>query len=449
MSIYTNPTTANEFLQVGVSFMNSRPPQYLAASCVFRYLYQIVSSQTDRSTISGYLVRCGIELHYTSLINHVQQISLNDTSRDVQLARFMSNTNLHEKMRDACRLEAVRQTDFQVADETLEDVILVCAGGEKLMTQLYCNLKSLDVFQYDDTQWGSLQNIKIVVAHANEVTESEIFKFKSSFKTLSIEFFNLCESELVTESNLTADTLKGFQIKLAALVAIRARRVLLMDCDIFWVQDQRHIIANCKRNEFDAHLFCDFWHFVKHRHEKSASTSFLYSLHGIDYNISEFESGVLYFDREKAYKSVAILKHMVINYEYYFSFTYGDKDLYYIALKSQNAKISISEKPKMLGCVYRDSNEFHSQSMLQAFNSKPSHIHTTLHPIGDDGFDIPTHICDDAYKICFVQRTIKNTVVNTVGCEPEDTTVLDTPNIYKHIYVCALRDYSEQCCSNK
>ena len=87
--------------------------------------------------------------------------------------------------------------------------------------------------------------------------------------------------------------------------------------------------------------------------------------------------------------------------------------------------------------------------MLQAFNSKPSHIHTTLHPIGDDGFDIPTHICDYAYKICLVQRTIKKTVVNTVGCDPEDTTVLDTPNIYKHIYVCALRDYSEQCCSNK
>lgn len=65
---FTNPTTANEFLQVGVNFMNSKPPQFLAASCVFRYLYQIVS-QTDRSTISGYLVRCGIELHNKSLIN--------------------------------------------------------------------------------------------------------------------------------------------------------------------------------------------------------------------------------------------------------------------------------------------------------------------------------------------------------------------------------------------
>lgn len=449
MNLNTNPATANEFLQVGVNFMKSKPPQYLAASCVFRYLYQIVSSQTDRSTISGYLVRCGIELHDTSLINHVQQMSLNDTSRDIQLARFMSNTNLHEKMRDACRLEAVRQIDFQATDETLDDVILVCAGGEKLMRQLYCNLKSLEVFQYDDTQWGSLQNITIVVAHANEVTKSEIFKFKSSFKTLSIEFLDLCESELVTESNLTADKLKGFQIKLAALVAIRARRVLLMDCDILWVQDPRYIIANCKRNVLHAHLFCDFWHFVEHRHEKSASTSFLYSLHGIDYNISEFESGVLYFDREKAWKSVAILKHMVVNYEYYFSFTYGDKDLYYISLKSQSAKISISEKPKMLGCVNQDSNKFHSQSMLQSFNSKPSHIHTTLHPIGDDGFDIPTHICDDAYKMCFVQRTIKNTVVNTIGCDQEDTTVLDTPNIYKHIYACALRDYSVQCCSNK
>jgi hypothetical protein len=440
---FTNPTTANEFLQVGVNFMNSKPPQFLAASCVFRYLYQIVS-QTDRSTISGYLVRCGIELHDKSLINHVQQISLNDTSHYAQLARFMSNTNLHEKMRESCISEAIKQRDFQATDETLDDVILVCAGGEKLMTQLYCNLKSLEVFQYDDTQWGSLQNIKIVVAHANEVTESEIFKFKSCFKTLSIEFFNLCESELVTESNLTADTLKGFQIKLAALVAIRARRVLLMDCDIFWVQDPRHIIANCKRNVFDAHLFCDFWHFVKHRHEKSASTSFLYSLHGIDYNISEFESGVLYFDREKAYTSVAILKHMVINYEYYFSLTFGDKDLYYLALKSQNAKISISDPPKMLGYLCQESNVFNSQSMLQSFNSKSSHIHTTLHPIGDDGFDIPTHICDDAFKIRFVQRTIKNKVVHTVGCDQADIKVLETPNIYRHLYACALRDYSKE-----
>jgi hypothetical protein len=81
--------------------------------------------------------------------------------------------------------------------------------------------------------------------------------------------------------------------------------------------------------------------------------------------------------------------------------------------------------------------------MLQSFNSKSSHIHTTLHPIGDDGFDIPTHICDDAFKIRFVQRTIKNKVVHTVGCDQADIKVLETPNIYRHLYACALRDYSK------
>ena len=272
-------------------------------------------------------------------------------------------------------------------------------------------------------------------------------KFRSTFSKLKLEFFNLAESPLVLESHLTASSLRGFQIKLAALVAIPAHCVLMMDADLLWVKDPRHIITKCKSSGVHAHLFRDFWHFEERQHEKSSSTAFLYSLHGLDYNISEFESGVVFFDREHAYKSIAMLKYMVLNYEYYFSLTFGDKDLFYLALRSaQKANISISEIPKMLGCVYdegrsgRDTNVFYSQSMIQCFDESPSHIHTTLHPVGDEGFDIPTHICNDGTKIQHVQRNIGNNLVGTVACDMINASNIELPNIYRHIYAHAIID---------
>jgi hypothetical protein len=138
---------------------------------------------------------------------------------------------------------------------------------------------------------------------------------------------------------------------------------------------------------------------------------------------------------------------MVMNYEYYFSLTFGDKDLFYLALRSaQKANVSISEIPKMLGCVYnegregRDVNVFYSQSMIQSFDGSASHIHTTLHPVGDEGFDVPTHICEDGRNIQFVQRRINNQMVGTVACDMTNADELKSPNVFHHIYVCALRD---------
>jgi len=367
-------------------------------------------------------------------------------TQQAQLARFMLNTALHEQHRDLCVAEAEHQPAFRSTSCTWDDVILVCAGGDKLLQQLYCNLKSLEVFRYQGTFWGALQEVPIVVAHADEISETEMTKFRSTFSKLKLEFFNVAESALVLESRLTASSLRGFQIKLAALVAIPARRVLMMDADLLWIKDPRHIIAKCKSSGVHAHLFRDFWHFVERRHEKSSSTSFLYSLHGIDYNISEFESGLVFFDREHAYKSIAMLRYMAMNYEYYFLLTFGDKDLFYLALQHQKANVSISEMPRMLGCVYnegregRDTNVFYSQSMLQSFDGGPSHIHTTLHPVGDEGFDIPTHICNDGKKIQFVTRKIDSRTVGTVACDMIDALTIETPNIYHHIYICAIRD---------
>ena len=38
----------NDYFQVALGLMNSKPPQYLAASCVLKYLYENSSSQTNR-----------------------------------------------------------------------------------------------------------------------------------------------------------------------------------------------------------------------------------------------------------------------------------------------------------------------------------------------------------------------------------------------------------------
>jgi len=435
--------TANDYVQFAFSLMQSTPPQYLAASCIFRFLHENIS-ESEKPKLAKFLVQCGIALHDASLMNYVSQI--NDITQQSELARFMLNTALHEQHRDGCVAEAEHQPAFRSTSCTWDDIILVCAGGDKLLQQLYCNLKSLEVFKYKNTYWGALQEITIVVAHADELTETEMTKFKSTFSNLKLEFFNVADSALVLESRLTASLLRGFQIKLAALVAIPARRVLMMDADLLWIKDPRHIIAKCKSSEVHAHLFRDFWHFVERRHDKSSSTSFLYSLHEIDYNISEFESGVVFFDREHAYKSIAMLRYMVMNYEYYFSLTFGDKDLFYLALQHQKANVSISEIPRMLGCVYdegrsgRDTNVFYSQSMIQSFDGSPSHIHTTLHPVGDEGFDIPTHICNDGKTIQFVQRNINNKMVGTVACDMIHALNIEIPSIYDHIYACALRD---------
>ena len=231
------------------------------------------------------------------------------------------------------------------------------------------------------------------------------------------------------------------------MVAVPARRVLMMDADLLWARDPRHIIAKCEREGVHAHLFRDLWHFVNRTHEKSSSTSFLYSLHGVDFDMSEFESGVVFFDRASAYRSVAVLRHMLINYGYYFSFTFGDKDLFYLALKTQGATITVAEAlPQMLGCVYdesrtdREPGVFYSQSMVQTFDAQPSHIHTTLHPVGDEGFDVPTHLCEDGARIGFVQRRLGAKTVGTVACDVSHAKALDASSVYQHLYACALRD---------
>lgn len=428
--------TANDYFQNAISLMQSTPPHYLAASCVLRFLYERID-EAERPKLARLLVQCGVALHDNTLMLYTEKLPAGESTPQVQLARFMTNSAIHEHKKIECLAEAATQPAFSLPPgRSWDECIVVCAGGEQLLKQLFCNLKSLEVL------WvGKSQKPPVVVAHAAEICAAEVGRFSYAFPTMDLTFFDLAESTLVMESHLTPQSLRGFQIKLAAIVAIPAKRMLLMDADLFWLIDPCHIIDSCKTQHVVAHLFSDFWHFVRKRHEKTSSTSFLYSLYDVDFDRQEFESGVVYVDRENTYRSVAMMRHMLLNYDYYSSLTFGDKDLYYLALKTQQANMTISEVPKMLGCVHDDL--FHSQSMLQSFNGHPSHIHTTLHPIGDDDFCIPTHLCNRGEDIHFVQRTLKNRTVGTVACDIQAASSLEHPNLYERVYLSAQKDLGE------
>lgn len=424
--------SANACVKCGLELMQATPPNYVAAANLLRLLYPMLEA-SDRPKVARILVQCGVALHDRTLMEYVGGVSeLEPNHLQVSLARLLLQDDLHAHMKNACLREVEAQPAFYLPAGSWEQCIVVCAGGQKLLKQLYCNLKSLEVFE-------SARNIPIVVVHAAEVPEGQAQRLQNSFPMLDLNFFDLTHTLLVMESELTAESLRGFQIKMAALVAIPARRVLLMDADLLWIQSPTNIIDTCREQNVDAHLFADFWHFLNRRHEKTSSTSFLYQQYGVDFDRLEFESGAVYFDREQCYKSIAMLRHMTIHHDYYFSLTFGDKDLYYLTLAVQGRRVTVSPLPQMLGNV-RDE-KFYSQSMLQSFNGSASHIHTTLHPLGDADLMVPDSLCADGSKIHFVQRVMSDgRNVCTVACDTELAAALPTPNIFSHVYLCALRD---------
>ena len=103
--------TANDYVQFALSLMQSTPPQYVAASCIFRFVHQNIS-ESERPKVAKFLVQCGIALHDTSLMNYVSQIPMDDITQHAQLARFMLNTTIHEQQRDRCREEVDCQPEF-------------------------------------------------------------------------------------------------------------------------------------------------------------------------------------------------------------------------------------------------------------------------------------------------------------------------------------------------
>ena len=410
------PITGNDHLQYAVKLM--RLNLYFAASAILRPLFDVLKDQEEKSRVAHLIVSCGIGLNSKMLMADKFLGFLPENDKTRKMASLLSSDSTHEMYRVRASNAAIENTHRKPFDEGTS--IVVCAGAQHAL-QLWCNLTTLlNVIQH---------TTNVIIVHADEIDESLQEKFLTRFarSLVTLQFVDVSDE-------FGIENLRGFQIKLAAIASTKFthRNVLLVDADILWLDDPARMIDDLKKREIPAFLFNDFWHFKTKRHERSASTSFLYELHCVDANMNEFESGVVYFDRQVASSAVAVLRQFAIDYTYYFALTFGDKDLYYLALKISKASTTSLNPPapKMLGVVGTTSDnkpaEFHSQSMLQSYRDGwLSHVHCTLHPIGDDFFKSPNAQCDGKY-VEFVQRTLGDKIVGTVACAVEDAIPLET-----------------------
>ena len=414
---HANPD-ANSLLRHARELMNSN--LHFAASCVLRILHNTVDEKSKPIT-GKLLVHCGIQTNHHDLIrNYIQFVD--EGSHIQNVSRLLLSHDTHTSVKE--RVDRILHDDTTTLEYKYDTCGLVCAGGTKLLLQLWCNLKSLQRvgFKYP-----------VMVCHANEVDAATEARFKAAFR-LQLVFVDLHKEFSLFDD---ARELHGFQIKLAAISCVQARRVLMFDADILWLHTPEVLIRDAKH---DAHFFSDFWHFHSKPHERSATTCFLYNLFGVESNIQEFESGVVYMNRERCESTVKLLKFMTLNYKYFFNLTFGDKDLYYLAAKLTRVDVAPrSPHPKMLGTS--DNDLFNSQSMVQFVSpDSPLHVHTTLHPIGDANASVPDMICDDHTKIEFVQRTLQDKPVGTVACDIQDATYLTSQSAYRLLYLTAFCD---------
>jgi len=412
--------TPNEIVKYCMTLMNMN--LFFAASCILKLLYPSLN-EDDRPKIASLLAQCGLALGSEELMKYAKTSTLQLSMRNV--IGFVLETELHRHMLAKCERDCI-ELPFLHATEDL--CLAICAGGPKLMLQLWTNLHSLISTGFNNTD--------VVIVHADEISETEENKFKLEFsKYINLKFLNVMHCTQFTELMPQAVALlRGYQIKLCALCILPYKRILLCDADILWITNPQDTLTEIHKSASDMFVFSDIWHFQHKRHEKSSTTSFLYRLHGIPFDIQEFESGFVYMNRESNPSVVKMLLHLCINYKYYFNFTFGDKDLYYLAASKFKATIlRADQKPQMLGNIV--NGEFTSQSMVQFYGDKASHIHMTLHPISDENAAIPTHLCEDCNDIKFVRRNISGQDMGTVACDMAHATLLPASNVYSNTYV--------------
>lgn len=412
--------TPNDIMKYCIDLMNSN--LFFAASCVLRLLHNCLSEEDSPKTAT-LIAQCGLALGSQELMNYAKQSNLNIQMRRV--IGFVQETSLHKHMLEKCNEDCATLSVVSPIDDLC---VAICAGGPNLMLQLWVNLHSLK-----DTGF-SADEATVVIVHANEISEHEVDKFTQEFsKFISLDFLNIKDcTDFVNTIDGGVNALRGYQIKLAAMCVLTYKNIILCDADILWIQNPlKSINRDC-----DLFIFSDIWHFKCKRHEKSSTTSFLYRLHNVDSDIQEFESGLVYVNKERNAQFIKMLFHLCQNYRYYFKFSFGDKDLYYMAAQKARMNVKVNPHlPMMLGNV--SGNEFTSQSMVQIVENGPSHIHMTLHPMSDDNAKIPTHLCENSNDIDFVQRDINSKTVGTVACKVENATELNYVNVYSKTYASA------------
>ena len=380
---------------------------HLAAAGVLIALLPSVEGES-KSQICRMIVTCGMVLRnveFMKLVSDVKDPIL------IQKVSMLLNTTIHEKYKN----KLLQSNSEEVVTLGGGPKILICAGGDNLLTQAWANIRSL-------RETGC--ELPVTIVHANEITAPQM----RILSNLNITFMNLKEEPYASrlpQIPARYENLRGFQIKIAALVATDADNVILSDADILWAANPSSYLSLS-----DIHTFQDIWHMSNKQQSKSAGTAWLYNIHGMSTNVQETESGVIVMNRNKCTGMITTLCRMLEGIDYYFEMAFGDKDLYYIAAHVNGMKISKSSIPQMLG--YLEDNEFVCQSMRQPTpGGATSHIHMTLLPFKKDQRDVicPSQFCDDTDKIRFVFRNIDGERKQTVGSTADKVIELPLDNI--------------------
>ena len=283
----------NEIMQHCIDLMNAN--LFFAASCILRLLHNALSDE-DKPKTATLMAQCGLALGSEELMNHAKQSNLNIQMRNV--IGFVQETGLHKHMVDRCNEDC---RTLSVVPPTNDLCVAICAGGPSLMLQLWVNLHSLK-------NTGFSADATVVIVHADEISEQEIEKFTREFsKFMVLNFLNLKDcTEFINTIDGGVNALRGYQIKLAALCVLHYKKIILCDADILWIQNPlKSINRDC-----DLFIFSDIWHFRCKRHEKSSTTSYLYRLHNVDSDIQEFESGLVYVNKETNPEFSRMLLHL-------------------------------------------------------------------------------------------------------------------------------------------
>lgn len=377
---YKETTSIQQIFKYSCKLMSKH--LYLAAAGLLINILSVVEGDAHaKSQVSSMIVTCAIALKNVEFMKLVKNV---DDTFLVEKVSMLLNTSLHEKHKNRLLSNS--------SDETVAlgggSKILICAGGDDLLTQAWANIRSLR-----DTGC----RMPVTIVHADELSEKQT----KIMAKLNVSFMNL--KKYPYASRLPSipkeyESLKGFQIKIAALVATDADQVILSDADIVWVSNPENYLSGA-----NVHTFQDIWHMSNKQHNKSAQTAWLYKLHGMCTNVQETESGVVVMNRKECQSMVITLSRILENIDYYFKLAFGDKDLYDLAAHVNNISISKSPLPHILG--YVEGNMFVCQSMKQpTMDGTTSHVHMTIFPFTKDQSNIipPSYECKDLSHIDFV-----------------------------------------------
>ena len=389
-----------------------------------------------------------------------------------QISQFLDrelNPGLSGESAISCHLDYRGQKKQKEQKHKEKEGIIICAGGEKYLSELVVLLTALNK---DNCKYP------IVICHAdNEITNFQKEFILSNFnnkndnknENKNISFLNLDDKiredielnniiQEINDKNSNKFTLRGWHIKQFALYFSPFEKTIILDTDIIPINNVNNYFNDYLNERTDFFIFSDYWRHYKRNTKEYCMTDHLrpvkdrqdiqswiiYNWTGsFPFNELEGESGVIIFNNEKN-KHQKVLDLLLV-YALYNpilnNYFYGDKDIYKLAFDKiygcnnteKNKNNRFRQSQYYPGAIASKDKDI--KGMVQWKNEKePNHLHFTLKPIS--GTNSASLLSIDNYYICKLDDTKNNiakvVVENDNYAINEHTYNLDT-NSYKSL----------------